>query len=58
MLSCNDKLVTIQLATGNPVDYWLTSTVDKTHHGLVIAPFSKEILKRLQKNFLAMLDLF
>ena len=32
---------TIQLVTtGNPVNFYLTSTVDKTHHGSVIALFS------------------
>ena len=37
---------TIQFATtGNTVNSYLTSTVDKTHHELVIAPFSVQVLK-------------
>ena len=41
------KLVvsTIQLATGNSVNSSLTSTMDKTYHGPVTAPFSEETLK-------------
>ena len=45
---------TIQLdTTGKPVFSYLTSTVDKTHHGPIITPFSAKILKYLQQ-FLAM----
>ena len=37
---------TIQFATtANTVNSYLTSTVDKTHHELVIAPFSVQVLK-------------
>ena len=32
-------------ATGNPVNSYLTSTVNRTHHGQVIAPFSVQVLK-------------
>ena len=37
---------TIQfVTTGNTVNSYLTSIVDKTHHELVIAPFSVQVLK-------------
>ena len=36
----------IQLVTnGNPVNFYLTSTVDKTHHGAVLDPFSVRLVK-------------
>ena len=33
------------VTTGNPVNAYLTTTVDKTHHGLAIAPFSMQLLQ-------------
>ena len=41
----------VHLATGNPVNSCLTSTMNKTHHGPVISPFSEEILKCLPNFF-------
>ena len=39
---------TIQLVTtGDPVNSYLTSTADKTHHGLVVTLFSVELLQFL-----------
>ena len=57
-LCCNIASYTIQLVTtGNPVNYYVTSIVDKTHHGPVIAPFSMKILKDLLQ-FLPTPDVF
>ena len=37
---------TIQLVTtGNPVNSYLTTTADKTHHGPVIALFSVQLMQ-------------
>ena len=34
------------VATGNPVNSYLTSAVNRTHHGpVIIAPFSVQVLK-------------
>ena len=33
------------VATGNPVNSYLTSTVNRTHHRPVIAPFPVQVLK-------------
>ena len=45
-LCCHIASDTIQLVTtGNPVNSYLTSTVGKTHHGLVIASFSMQLLQ-------------
>ena len=53
-------LVTIHaiklVITGNPVNSCLTSTLYKTHHGPVIAPFSVQILKCLLLFLLATLE--
>ena len=43
-------------ATGNLVNSCLTSILDKTRHGPVIAPFSVQTLKYLLFFLLAMLD--
>ena len=37
-----------RVATGNPVHSYLSSTLDKAHHGPVMAPFSVKILNVLQ----------
>ena len=43
-------------AIGNSVNSCLTSTLDKIHHGPVIAPFSVQTLKYLLFFLLATLD--
>ena len=39
------------VATGNPVNSYLTFTLDETHHGPVIAPFAMQALKCLLQFF-------
>ena len=51
-LCCHIASYNIQLVTtGNPVNSYLTSTVDKTYNGPVIVPFSVQILKCLLQFF-------
>ena len=47
-------LPTTLITIDNPVNSYLTCTVDKTHHGLVIAPFSVLIFKMSFAILLAM----
>ena len=42
----------------NPVNFYLTSTVNKTHHRPVIAPFSVLIFEMSSAILLAMLEVF
>ena len=44
------KLAAIHLAAGNTVDFFLTSTMNKTHHGPDTAPFLRTFI------YLAILD--
>ena len=39
----------VHLATGNPINFCLTPTMNKTHHGPAITPFSGQILPFLAK---------
>ena len=51
-LHCHIASYTIHFfTTGNPVNFYLTSTVDKTHHKPIIVPFSVQILKYLLHFF-------
>ena len=53
MLSSNYYIIRL-VTTDNPVNYYLTSTVDKTHHGPVIASFSVFLFEMSSALLLAM----
>ena len=51
-------LPTTLITIDNPVNSYLTSTVDKTHYGPVIAPFSVLIFEMSFAILLAMPEVF